>query len=764
MNDTGRRVAYIRPRCRPGPNGPCAPRPSRSPVDPTGELLRNLYLAAVITAGGLVVLGSAVEVAGDFPGPLWLLLVVMTCLTGWSAARMPGFPISLSMSDAFTIAAALLFGPGPGALTVACDGLIGSSGLTRACRTWSRVLFNLTAPALSLWLASHMFFILTGAQPLADASGAFEAVVMPLTLFAVVYFLLNTGLVAGAIAIGRDASFRTVWRQHFLPLWWTHFTGTFIATLFLLAMTAGLAKLQTVLVVLPLVIALVVGAGVGLSRLRRRSAEFAELRSYAAALRSTGDAVVLVDGGGRVAFLNPVAERLTGWTQAEARGAPVNDVLPTTEEDDTSAGEPTTLLVRRDGTTCPIEETRADIRDEEHNVTGLIRTFRDVTERRALEEERRAFLQREQEARASAEAASRTKDEFLATLSHELRTPATAILGWTRLLQGGRLDDGRAQRALAALERSARAQAAVLNDLLDVSRIVRGALRLNIRRVSVDDIVREAVETVEPAVSAKRIDLRVIADADLPVIDADADRLRQVFWNLLSNAVKFTPEGGTITVATNRDRDTVRTTVTDSGCGIERDFLPHMFDRFRQADASTTRRYAGLGLGLAIVQHLVEAHGGTVTGTSDGPGRGAEFIVSLPVVLRRRETDATYEPSLTAREADAAMNRVNVTKDTEYFEHLVMDAVTVEPWDETWWRGVLRTDPHTFRAVTTAGGKDAVDEEVEKVRRVLAMIFARTLQAYGVRPAVPTRWKDRRDPSRQLPRAGGRRAMDATME
>jgi PAS domain S-box-containing protein len=728
-----------------------------------GISARNLYLGAVIVAGAVVLVGSAIQVSRDFPGPLWLLLVVMTCLTGWSSARMPGFPISLSMSDAFTIAAALLFGPGAGALTVACDGLIGSTGLTRASRTWSRVLFNITAPALSLWLASHMFFSLTGAQPLAATDGAFEAVVAPLALFAIVYFLLNTGLVAGAIAIGRDTSLAAVWRQHFLPLWWTHLTGTTIATLFLLAMTTGLARLQTVLVVLPLVTALVVGASVGVTRLRRRSAEFAELRSYAAALRSTGDAVVLVDAEGLVAFLNPVAERLTGWTQAEARGAPVSAVLPTTEAAESSEdaqGDARIVLMRRDGTTFPIEETRADIRDEEGNVTGLIRTFRDVTERRALEEERRMSLQREQEARAVAEAANRTKDEFLATLSHELRTPATAILGWTRLLQAGRLDDARAARALAALERSARAQAAVLNDLLDVSRIVRGALRLNIRRASVADVMREAIETVEPAVSAKRIDLRVSSDGDLPIIDADPDRLRQVFWNLLSNAVKFTPEGGSITIETRRDDDMVRTTITDTGAGIAQDFLPHMFDRFRQADASTTRNYAGLGLGLAIVRHLVEAHGGTVTGTSDGPGHGAQFTVSLPAVVRRRDTDTMREPAAVAEEKHAALNDVNVARDTDYFEHLVMDSVKAEPADEISWRGVLRIDPHTFRAITTVGGKDVVDEEIETVRRILAMVFARTLQAYGVRPEIPARWKDRRDPGKQAPRPGGKRAMD----
>ncbi len=738
------------------PSGVVSPASTRS-RPAAGVLARYAYLGLVIAAGAIVLAASALHVLLDSPGPLWLVLVIMTCLTGWSAARMPGFPISLSLSDAFTIAAALLFGPAEGALTVACDGLIGSGRLNPANRTWPRILFNVTAPALSLWLASHLFFRMSGSRPLADSGGTFDALVVPLTVFAVVYFLLNTGLVAGAIAIGREASLPGVWRRHFLPLWWTHAAGTSAATLFLLAMTTGLARLETVLVVLPLVTALVIGAGVGVIRLRRRSAEFAELRSYAAALRSTGDAVILADADGRVTLLNPAAERLTGWTQAEARGAPAIEVLPTNERDDADHKD-VDSLVRRDGTTCPVEETRAEIRDEEGNVTGFIRTFRDVTERRALEAERGALLQREQDARAAAEAANRTKDEFLATLSHELRTPATAIIGWTRLLQGRRLDDAGAQRALAALDRSARAQAAVLNDLLDVPRIVRGALRLNVRRASLGDVIRDAVDTVEPAFTAKGIELRVECEPNLPVIDADPDRLRQVFWNLLSNAVKFTPEGGAIAVVTTREQDMIHTTISDTGCGISADFLPHMFDRFRQGDASNTRSYAGLGLGLAIVRHLVEAHGGTVTGTSDGPGCGARFTVSLPAVSRRRGTDAHDAAGADAEPATAA--HVPVNQDADYFEHLIMEAVTTEPVDDTWWHGVLRIDPYTYCPITTTGGKEAIEQESENRRRVLAMVFARTLQAYGVHPEVPVRWKDRRDPGTQSPRPGGRRAMD----
>jgi signal transduction histidine kinase len=291
---------------------------------------------------------------------------------------------------------------------------------------------------------------------------------------------------------------------------------------------------------------------------------------------------------------------------------------------------------------CSIEETHAYMQDEDGSVTGVIRTFRDVTPRKRLEGERHALLLRERDAREAADAASRTKDEFLATLSHELRTPATAILGWTRLLKGGRLDDAGEQKALDALDRSARAQAAMLNDIIDVSRVVRGTLRLDVRRTQVADVVREALETIEPAAHAKRIEIRCDLDADLPIIDADPDRLRQILWNLMANAVKFTPDEGWIEIRALHTHETIQLSVTDSGIGIAPEFLPFVFDRFRQQDTSDTRRHSGLGLGLSIVRHLVEAHGGTIVAASDGTGKGARFVVTMPAVRRQRDTDGAF--------------------------------------------------------------------------------------------------------------------------
>ena len=249
---------------------------------------------------------------------------------------------------------------------------------------------------------------------------------------------------------------------------------------------------------------------------------------------------------------------------------------------------------------------------------------------RASEEELRALYEREQEARRRAEEANRLKDEFLSTVSHELRTPLNAILGWTWLLGSGKLDAEGSHRARVTIEHNARAQGQIIEDLLDVSRIITGKLRLQIEPVDLVQVVAAALESIRPAADAKEICIARCFDA-APRIPGDPQRLQQVVWNLLSNAVKFTPRGGRVEVHVGRQDSHVELRVADTGMGIRPDFLAHVFDRFRQADSSTTRTHGGLGLGLAIVRHLVELHGGTVAAQSDGDGRGASFVVSLPV-------------------------------------------------------------------------------------------------------------------------------------
>ncbi|MDB4988715.1 MAG: domain S-box protein, partial [Myxococcaceae bacterium] len=260
--------------------------------------------------------------------------------------------------------------------------------------------------------------------------------------------------------------------------------------------------------------------------------------------------------------------------------------------------------------------------------------FKDISERKRIEVERERLLESESEARRQAEEASHLKDEFLATVSHELRTPLNAMLGWVHLLRSGTLAPDKRERALETVERNARAQAKLIEDLLDVSRILAGKLGLQIEPLAMHALVEAALETVRPAAEAKNIVLQPVL-AMGGVVMGDAHRLQQVVWNLLSNAVKFTPRGGQIRVHVAARDSSVELIVADTGQGIASEFLPHVFERFRQQDGGTARVHGGLGLGLSIVRQLVELHGGTVSVYSAGIGRGASFTVRLPLALAR---------------------------------------------------------------------------------------------------------------------------------
>ena len=249
------------------------------------------------------------------------------------------------------------------------------------------------------------------------------------------------------------------------------------------------------------------------------------------------------------------------------------------------------------------------------------------------EKERAELLESESQARQEAEEASRLKEEFLATVSHELRTPLNAVVGWSKLLRTGQLDKDGTAHAVEVIERNAAAQRQIIEDLLDVSRIVAGKLRINTQRVDVLLIIHAAIDAVRPAAEAKQIDIRMHVEAPDSIVRADIERLQQVLWNLLANAVKFTPSGGVVDVYLERHESLVEIRIEDSGPGIPSDFLPRIFERFSQADGSSTRKHGGLGLGLAIVRHLVELHGGTVSASNRGNGGGAVLTVRLPSVI-----------------------------------------------------------------------------------------------------------------------------------
>ena len=268
---------------------------------------------------------------------------------------------------------------------------------------------------------------------------------------------------------------------------------------------------------------------------------------------------------------------------------------------------------------------------------GRVWTFRDITEHRRAAEGRRQLLESEQFARAEAERANSMKDEFLATVSHELRTPLNSILGWAHLLRTGSMTAAQIQQGIEVIDRNARAQTQLIEDLLDMSRIISGKMRLDIQSVDPAAFVEAAIETVRPAAEAKGIRLSTLLDPGAGPVNGDPSRLKQVVWNLLSNAIKFTARNGQVQVVLERVSSDIEIAVADTGVGIRPEFLPHVFDRFRQEKAAKTRSATGLGLGLSIVKHLVELHGGSVRAISAGEGHGATFTVRLPLTVVQRD-------------------------------------------------------------------------------------------------------------------------------
>ena len=274
----------------------------------------------------------------------------------------------------------------------------------------------------------------------------------------------------------------------------------------------------------------------------------------------------------------------------------------------------------------------------------MIGVNQDITDRKRAERERDRLIERERVLRREAEQASRLKDEFVATISHELRTPLTAVIGWTELLLAGNLEPDRERKALETIYRSACSQASMIEELLDLSAIMSGRLQLELKPRRLQDLVTQVVDLMRPAAASKRIRLMLDVDPSVPRVPYDDNRMRQAFWNLLSNAIKFTSQNGSITVRLVTVEGFAQIQVTDTGVGIEPEFLPFVFDRFRQEDSSTTRKYGGLGIGLAVTKHLIEQHGGTVSVYSLGPGKGATFILSLPISRSASVPDTTIAP------------------------------------------------------------------------------------------------------------------------
>jgi PAS domain S-box-containing protein len=383
----------------------------------------------------------------------------------------------------------------------------------------------------------------------------------------------------------------------------------------------------------------------------RRTAENAQAL-LADIVESSEDAIVGKSLNGIVRSWNIGAERLFGYQAEEIIGKSITLIVPADRLPEEQAilaklrcGERIehfeTVRQTKDGRLIPISLTVSPIRNRHGEIIGASKIARDITEQKKVEREREIQLTIEQHLRNEAQAANRIKDEFLATISHELRTPLNAMLGWATMLKRGKLNEETIGRGIDAIERNAKAQAQLIEDLLDVSRIISGKMRLDIKPVMIMPIVKAAMDSVRPAAEAKEIQLDVTIDLAADGLRSDEVRLQQIIWNLLSNSIKFTPRGGHVEIKIGRVESMAEIAVSDNGIGLSEDFRPFVFDRFQQADPSITRKHGGLGLGLAITRHLVEMLGGTIAAESEGPGLGSTFRIRLPLaaVAQSRNAD-----------------------------------------------------------------------------------------------------------------------------
>jgi signal transduction histidine kinase/CheY-like chemotaxis protein len=528
----------------------------------------QVYVTSVIVVGAAVL---ALTVPMTVPSlPLFAGLVALAGVTSIWKVNLPIPLISsstLSVSCAANLIALLLLGPRP-AVIVAVSGVLAQCTINvKQAYPWYRTSFSVAAEAITMAATGAVFVALGGTSIAFDLSSLGR----PLIAALAAYFVCNTALVAAAIALSSGRSLYHVWRDDFL---WS-------AVSFMVAGAAGAAA------------AYIIQTGHALRALRLLIPVYLTYRTYKLFAARLDDERAFTCG-----ILRSLAQQVSD-TRETLHLSSIDE--PASSDDAMDAANTKHRLAITMDKLARLEAMRSDL------------------------------LEREQTARAAAEQANQLKDQFLATVSHELRTPLNAILGWAEMLQGDALDQPRRARALRAIQSSAKHQAQLIDELLDVARIMSNKLVLDLAWVDLRDVVHRAVEIVQPGADAKHITIGIEQPPTLGVVSGDAGRLQQVVSNLLNNAVKFTPAGGSVQVRLARAGDDIELSVTDSGHGIPRDFLPSVFEPFRQADAGTTRQHGGLGLGLSIVRHLVGAHGGTVSATSEGEGKGARFVVRLPV-------------------------------------------------------------------------------------------------------------------------------------
>jgi PAS domain S-box-containing protein len=456
---------------------------------------------------------------------------------------------------------------------------------------------------------------------------------------------------------------------------------------------------------------------------RSRSATYEAEAKMHAVVNSAVDGIITIDSRGVIETVNPAAEKLFGYSAPEMIGRNVSLLMPPpyqAEHDQYIRNYLETGLrriigigrevvgKRKDGSTFPMDLAVSEVKlDGRRIFVGIVH---DVSQRKEAEEALR-------QAKENAEAANRAKDEFLATVSHELRTPLTAIVGWARLLKISPHDADILDEGIETISRNAAAQAQLVEDILDISRIITGRLRLNIKQVDLGHVIDGVIQTVRPAADAKRIGISSAIDHDVGPVSGDPDRLQQVVWNLLANAIKFSPHDSRVEIRLGKIGSQAAITIQDWGKGIGSDFLPYIFDRFRQAEGGITRRYGGLGLGLAIVRHLVELHGGSISVHSEGKDKGSTFTVVLPLLAVKIEEPSPH-PVVAPRE------KVKFTDDKDDKPAQVLNGLRVLAVDD---------EPDARRLISTVLGRSGA--QVSSAGSV-----AEAMQMLGGPPS--SRWPD----------------------
>jgi signal transduction histidine kinase/CheY-like chemotaxis protein len=567
--------------------------------DDTGAVPRRAGLAwtqlpriaqayvVVVAMTGAYALAQAMPRA--LPEPLLFAgLLIASCLTSVWKVNLP-LPLTsgstLSVSYAADLMALLLLGPKP-AVVIAVAGVLAQCTIkVKTPYPTYRTLFSMAEVALAMTATGAVYTTLGGPIPPLH----FNLLAKPLVGAITTYFVVNTGLVAGAIAVSSGRSWWNVWRVEFL---WS-------SASFMVAGAAGAAA------------SVVIARGEHWKAVLLLAPVYLTYRTY-------------------LVFIGRLEDQKRHTTETRRLHQATIDALQSARLAESAlAGE---------------KQRLADT----------------VGELTRLERAQKQMLARAQEARASAEEASRLKDQFLAMVSHELRTPLNAVVGWSDMLRSGKLPAGDRDRATEAIYTNARRQARMIDELLDVARITSGKLRLERSAVTLEQVVRDALDVVQVAAESKGVHIEAAVDSSVGTIYGDGGRLQQITWNLLSNAVKFTPSGGHVRLTLRRgERNMAELTVSDDGVGVPAAFIPHMFEPFSQADGSTRRAYGGLGLGLSIVRQLVEAHGGNVTAYSDGEGTGTTFTVQLPIVAVSGD-DARRSPAWSGPAAVASLEGLTV--------------------------------------------------------------------------------------------------------